>query len=161
LVSFAVNASAAEFAHKTEAGGVTFEWTLDGANLNAKLTAKTTGWVGVGFNPTKDMQDAAFVIGAFKDGAAKAALFIGTSPSAHSKEVEQDFVSNVAGKEENGVTEISFTIPLNYPKNPKVKPIAVDKDIDMLLAVSAEDTVKAKHRDRAHFKLNLTTGEKK
>ncbi len=152
-----VGASAADYKNKLEAKGVTFEWTIDGANLNGQLTAKTTGWVGVGFNPTKDMLDAAFVIGAVKDGQAKAALFIGTSPSAHSKDVEQGEVTNIGGSEADGVTKISFTIPL-VSKNPKVKPIAVDQDVKMLLAYSADDSIKSKHRDRAQLTVNLTTG---
>ncbi|MBU4459607.1 MAG: DOMON domain-containing protein [Verrucomicrobia bacterium] len=152
-----VSAPAADYTHKIEAKGVTFEWTVDGANLNAQLTAKTTGWVGVGFNPTKDMLDASFVIGAVKEGQAKAALFIGTSPSAHSKEVEQGDVTNIGGSEADGVTKIRFTIPL-VSKNPKVKPIATDKDIRMLLAYAADDSVKTKHRDRAELTVNLSTG---
>jgi len=153
----AVSASAADYAHKIEVKGVTFEWTVDGANLNAQLTAKTTGWVGVGFNPTKDMLDASFVIGAVKEGQPKAALFIGTSPSSHSKEVDQGDVKNIGGSEADGVTKISFTIPL-VSKNPKVKPIAADKDLRMLLAYAADDSVKSKHRDRAEFTVNLSTG---
>ena len=158
LAATSLSASSAEYKHKIEAKGVTFEWAVDGQNLNVRLAAKTTGWVGIGFNNTKDMQDATFVIGAVKDGVAKAALFVGTSPSAHSKEVDQDFVTNVAGKEENGSTELSFTIPLAYAKNPKVKPIALDKDVPILLAYAIDDSIKTKHRDRAELKVNLTTG---
>lgn len=153
----AVSATAADYTHKIEVKGVTFEWTVDGANLNARLTAKTTGWVGVGFNPTKDMLDASFVIGAVKEGQAKAALFIGISPSAHSKEVEQGEVTNIAGSETDGITKIGFAIPL-VSKNPKVKPIATDKDIRMLLAYAADDSVKSKHGERAELTVNLSTG---
>jgi hypothetical protein len=157
---FALSATAAEYKHKVVQAGVTFEWSIDGQSLNGRMSAKTTGWVGVGFNATKDMQDAGFVIGAVKDGQAKAAVYVGTAPTAHSKAVEQADISNIGGGEADGVTTISFTIPL-VSKDPKIRPIAVDKDTKVLLAYGEEDSVKVRHASRDEFLLNLSTGEVK
>ncbi len=156
----ALSAPAAEYKHKIVQTGVTFEWSVDGQSLNGRMSAKTTGWVGVGFNATKDMQDAGFVIGAVKDGQPKAAVYVGTSPMAHSKAIEQADIANIGGSEADGVTTITFTIPL-VSKDPKIRPIAVDKDTKVLLAYGEEDSVKVRHAERAEFLLNLSTGEVK
>jgi hypothetical protein len=157
---FALSAPAAEYKHKIVQAGVTFEWGIDGQSLNGRMSAKTTGWVGVGFNATKDMKDAGFVIGAVKDGQAKAAVYVGTAPTAHSKAVVQADISNIGGGEADGVTTISFTIPL-VSKNPQVKPIVPEKDTKVLLAYGEDDSVKVRHASRAEFLLNLSTGELK
>ena len=158
--AFAVSAPAAEYKHKIVQAGVTFEWGIDGQSLNGRMSAKTTGWVGVGFNATKGMQDAAFVIGAVKDGQPKAAVYVGNSPMAHGKATAEADVANVGGGEADGVTTIHFTIPL-VSKNPQVKPIAVDKDTKVLLAYGNDDSVKVRHAERAEVLLNLSTGEVK
>jgi len=158
--AFAVSAAAAEYKHKVVRAGVTFEWGIDGPSLNGRMSAKTTGWVGVGFNATKGMQDAGFVIGAVKDGQPKAAIHIGSSPMAHGKATAEADVANVGGSEADGVTTITFTIPL-VSKNPQFKPIAPEKDTKVLLAYGSDDSVKARHAERAEFLLNLSTGEVK
>ena len=58
----------ASYDHEMEAKGVTFAWKIDGDTLHAKVSAKTKGWVAVGFNPTKKMQDANYIIGFVKGG---------------------------------------------------------------------------------------------
>ena len=51
-------------------GDMRFEWKIDGANLHVRLSAKTTGWVAVGFDSTSAMKDANLIIGYVKDGRA-------------------------------------------------------------------------------------------
>ena len=45
-------ASAMEFTHKVDVDNMTFQWKVDGDNLHVGLKAKTTSWIGIGFNPT-------------------------------------------------------------------------------------------------------------
>lgn len=45
--------------YKDTKTGATFNWTIDGDTLYVGVTAKATGWVGVGFNPTGDKKDGA------------------------------------------------------------------------------------------------------
>lgn len=153
-------ASAVEYKHKVVQAGVTFEWAIDGDSLHGQLSAKTTGWVGVGFNATKDMQDAGFVIGAVKDGQPKAAIFLGVSPASHSKAIEQAELTGIDGDEKDGITTIRFTIPL-VSKVAGIRPIVPDRDTKVLLAYSNDDSIKVKHVARAEFLLNLATGELK
>ena len=54
--------SAADYEYEVKAKKMTFAWKIDGDMLAAKISAKTKGWVGIGFNPSEKMKGADFVI---------------------------------------------------------------------------------------------------
>jgi hypothetical protein len=140
-----------------------FLWTLNEDSLDVKLVAKTTGWVGIGFNPDEpeNMKAASFIIGFVRGGKAEAADHYGTELKKH-KDDEQiggksDF-SNFSGSEENGQTELSFTVPLDSG-DPMDKPISAQGDNTILLAYGKSDRIVLKHKFRSILKVNLSTGE--
>ncbi len=93
-----------------------FKWATDGALLRCTLSAPTTGWVSVGFNPTVMKKDANLIIGYFKQGTAYIQDNWGTSQTAHASDVSlggTDDVTDISGSETTGRTEISFAIPLD------------------------------------------------
>jgi hypothetical protein len=151
-----------KYSHKIDVEKISFHWEVDGTVLHVKLVAKTTGWVGIGFNPTESMKDANLILGYVKNGKAKTTDEYGISINKHqadSKIGGQKNVSNVAGKEENGTTEIRFTIALNSGDT-KDKPLSIDTKTIVLLAYGAgRDSFKAKHKFRIALKVNLKTGE--
>ena len=57
---------AADYDHEMEGGGVTFSWKVDGDTLHGKMSAKTKGWVAVGFNPVEKMQGGNYILGFVK-----------------------------------------------------------------------------------------------
>lgn len=63
---FPAYAGANEYPHKLEAKNMTVYWRIDKEQIHVKLTAKTTGWVAIGFDPEKAMQGADIIIGAVK-----------------------------------------------------------------------------------------------
>ena len=63
-------AYSASYDHEVEAKGVSFSWKDDGDTLHGKMSAKTKGWVAVGFNPSSKMKDANYILGYVKDGTA-------------------------------------------------------------------------------------------
>ncbi len=150
-----------KYSHKIDVEKISFQWEIDGTVLHVKLVAKTTGWVGIGFNPSEAMKDANFILGYVKNGKAKATDEYGSSQVKHQKDSKlggEYSVSNLAGKEENGTTEISFTIPLNSGDT-KDKPLSIDTETIVLLAYGAgRDSFKARHKFRAALKVNLKTG---
>jgi len=150
-----------KYSHKIDVKKISFHWEVDGTVLHVKLIAKTTGWVGIGFNPTEEMKDANFILGYVKNGKAKATDEYGISNNKHKTDHKiggQNNVSNLAGKEENGVTEISFTIPLNSGDT-KDRPLSIDTETIVLLAYGAgRDSFKSKHKFRTALKVNLKTG---
>lgn len=160
LVFSGAKAIAADYAHEITAKKMTFAWTINGANVDIKISAKTTGWVAVGFNPTKKMKDANIIIGYVKDGKVVISDEFGSKMTGHSGDGTgggQDNISNRAGTEESGVTTLSFTIPLNSG-DPKDGVIVANGDTKILLAYGNRDSFRPRHTFRTSRVINLSTG---
>jgi hypothetical protein len=59
---------AADYSNEVKAKNMSFSWKIDGDKLAVKMSAKTKGWVGIGFNPSDKMKDADFILGYVKKG---------------------------------------------------------------------------------------------
>jgi hypothetical protein len=95
--------------------GVLFEWEVAVDTLVATISAPTTGWVSVGFNPTKMMQDANFILAYVADGEVFIRDDFGTRMTSHDSDISQGGDENVTllgGSEEDGITSVTFSIPL-------------------------------------------------
>jgi hypothetical protein len=151
-----------EYDYKIAVENVVFQWKITGETIHIRLAAKTEGWVGIGFNPSARMKDANFIIGYVKEGEVNITDHYGTTERQHEKDTKlggQMNITDMAGKEEKGVTEITFSIPLNS-EDPKDQPIWTDKDNTVLLAYGAgRDSFRAKHHFRTVLKVNMSTGE--
>jgi len=96
--------------------GYSLQWRVNGDMLDVVLSYETTGWVSVGFDPSRMMQDANIIIGYVVDGTATISDQYGTGQTAHQPDTEiggADSLVNGSGVEEKGYTEISFSIPLD------------------------------------------------
>lgn len=149
------------YQHTITVEQMTFQWSLEPELIHIKLAAKTTGWVGVGFNPSQAMKDADFVIGYVKNGQANVKEQIGSGLNSHMEKVKsggKDNVTNISGKEENGMTEITFTLPLKSGDkfNTMIDP---NGETTVLLAYGAGmKSFLIKHQYRTALKVNLSTG---
>lgn len=153
--------SAASYDHEITSQKMTFAWKVDGSNLNVKISAPTKGWVGIGFNPSKEMKDAKFVLGYVKEGKAILSDEFGTGDTKH------DAVENLGGKsditlvggtEEGDVTTVEFTLPLisTDTKGGKIDPAG---ETTVLLAYGPDnDSFKIRHKFRTKLNVNLTSG---
>lgn len=153
---------AADYAHQIEAGKMTFAWTVNGKQLDVKLSADTTGWVAIGFHPTDRMQGANFILGYVKDGKVSLTDDFGDSPTGHKPDDKlggTEDVTLVGGSEENGRTTIEFSIPLG---SSDVNDGAIDAQGEtvVLLAYGPpdRDSFRIKHKFRTEMKVNLGTG---
>ncbi len=97
--------------------GITLQWRTDADYLYINLTAPTTGWVAVGFDPVNAMQDANIIIG-YVDSSGE--VFIrddyGTSPGSHAADTSlggADHVMDHYGMDDGSMTMLHFKIPLN------------------------------------------------
>ena len=98
------------------ATGFVFTWKIVDEHIEATVSAPTTGWVAIGFNPVNRMQGATYVIGYVQGSDVAIRHDWGTSPTSHRDVVAAGGVSRVTalgGKEEGGRTEISFRLPLD------------------------------------------------
>ncbi len=155
------NAQAAEYDHEVKDQNISFAWKVEPDTLAVKLTAKTTGWVAVGFNPTESMKDANIIIGYVKKGEVKIDDDFGNSKTSHISDTKMGGTSDitvVGGSETDGVTTIEFTMPLDSGDKNDHK-IDVNGDTKVLLAYGAgRDTFLTKHKYRTALKVNLSTG---
>jgi hypothetical protein len=149
--------------HEVKAESMTFRWKIEGNLMHGILRAKTTGWVAVGFNPSKGMKDASYVIGAEKDGKVKVENHFGTSERAHLSNKElgcKETITNAKGRLDGDFTEISFTIPTDT--NDKcAKPLSFTQDTKVLLAYGSGKRFTFGHPFKTTMMVNLKTGVKK
>jgi len=139
-----------------------FLWTLQQDSIDIKLVAPTKGWIGIGFNPEtpENMKGANFIIGYVKGGEAQAFDHFGTTKNKHKDDEKlegtADF-SNLSGSEQDGRTELEFTVPLDSG-DAQDGALNLEENI-VLLAYGRSDSIVLKHRFRSLLKVNLTTGE--
>jgi len=98
--------------------GVTLEWMVNDttSTLHVRITAPTSGWVAVGFDPILIMQDANLIIGYVGTGSTEIRDDWGTGRTSHDADIAlggTDDVTLVAGSENDTHTEIEFTIPMD------------------------------------------------
>jgi len=157
-------AQSTEYQHSLTAEKMTFDWSVVGDQLAVKLNAPTTGWVAVGFNPSKKMKDANIVIGYVKKGKVKIVDHFGTAATQHKGDKKVGGAGNVTvvgGSEEGDSTTIEFSIPLNSgdKKDGVIDPTA---DTTVILAFGTDrDSFRMKHKYNATVVVNLSTGATK
>jgi hypothetical protein len=161
LVNTVCITSAADYAHEVKDKKMSFAWSVEGETLAVKISAATEGWVGVGFNPSKKMKDANFVLGYVKKGKAKITDEYGDKATSHKSDKKLGGTVDavlVGGVEEGGVTTIEFTLPLKSGDTHDGA-LDVNGDTIVLLAFGAgRDSFKSKHKYRSSFKVNLGSG---
>jgi len=164
LLTLPLTLSAAEYQHKLEEKDMMFAWTIQGDEIHVQLSAKTEGWVAVGFDPIDAMEGANIIIGAVKDGKVKIEDHFGDRKRGHSSDEElggKNDVKNPVGTEEKGITTVSFTIPLNSGDKYD-KPIPADGKGKVMLAYGAgKDSFTNRHPFNVVYEINLKTGESK
>jgi len=152
---------ASEYDHEVQAKKITFAWKIEGDNLAVKLSAETEGWVGIGFNPVKEMKGANFILGYVKNGKVVLEDDFGSGQNSHKADTKLDGTSDVTlvgGLEKDGMTTVEFTIPLNSVDKNDTKIDANGENIVLLAYGSGRDTFLAKHKYRTALKVNLSTG---
>jgi hypothetical protein len=96
--------------------GMTLSWRVTGDDLEVELTGPTTGWIAVGFKPTRMMRDANILIGYVDADEVVMTDQFGTTMTAHRPDEEIGGSSDttvLSGSETGGETTIRFTIPLD------------------------------------------------
>jgi hypothetical protein len=160
----AVPVLAEAYDHEVTARGMSFAWTVDGETLKGKMSAKTGGWVAVGFNPSDKMKDANIIIGYVKDGVGTVADHFGDQATGHADDTELGGTSDVTlvgASEENGMTTIEFTMPM-ASADANDGALTADGDTVLLMAYGPDrDSFKPRHSYRGTKTVNLATGAEK
>jgi hypothetical protein len=135
----------------------TFSYRVDGANLVAKLSYPTKGWLAVGFNPTDKMKDGNFIIGALKDKMPVVQDEFGTSPLEHKADTLVGGKNNIVASsvvQIGDTTTLSFTIPLDSG-DPKDAKLEKGKEIKIIFAAGKEPDFSRKHIALGKAKITL------
>lgn len=89
-------------------------WTMGEDTFEVEVSAKTTGWISIGFDPSYKMKGANIIIGYIKDGEIVMRDDYGTGPFQHASDESlggTNDITDISGTEENGTTTLSFSIP--------------------------------------------------
>lgn len=98
------------------ADGVSLTIRPENDSLEISISAPTTGWVSVGFEPSRVMKDADIYIGYVQDGEVLLRDDFGTGNTSHAPDTSlggESSFTGLSGTETGGVTSITFTIPRN------------------------------------------------
>ncbi|MDA3948350.1 MAG: DOMON domain-containing protein [Spirochaeta sp.] len=144
---------------RAEAAGVDLQWRITGDALEVQMSAQTTGWVSVGFDPSRQMADANIVIGYVADGTLVIADDYGVGPMNHDRDTSHggtDDISQPEGTEENGRTTIRFVIPLDSG-DAMDKPLGAGSTYTVLVAYGPDgaDDFSTYHAARGSVKIEL------
>lgn len=137
--------------------GIIFQWKVVGDYLKIRLSAPTEGWVAVGFNPSNMMKDADYKLAYVEDGQTFIEDHYGSGYISHKEDTNLggtgDFELD-GGSEENGVTSVGFTIPLNSG-DAYDKILKEGDEVKVLLAYSGRDSFRRKHKERTSVVIRL------
>lgn len=142
-----------------ESDGLVFQWIIDGDEIEVTISAPTTGWVSVGFNPQRRMAGATYVIGYVAGGEVHVRHDYGNAPTAHRPVVDLGGTSRVTaigGREVDGRTEISFRLPLD-PGGDFYTPIVAGERNTVIWAIgpAGAKNFTAYHARRGSFSVEL------
>jgi len=161
---FAGTLYAGKYQHSVAIDKMSFDWSVTGDTLAVKIAAPTTGWVGIGFNPSDMMKDANIIIGYVKDGQVTISDDFGVGVTAHAPDEVKGGTSNVTvvgGSEAGNTTTLEFTIPL---KSGDDKDGAIDPNADtkVMFAYGPDrDSMRMKHQYDKVVTINLSSGAMK
>lgn len=136
---------------------VTFKWAVKEGTLFVNLSAPTTGWVAVGFEPTMMMKNADLIIGYVNGSEVVVEDHFGVRPTAHVPDVEiggTNDVTVLGGSEENGTTTLRFSIPLDSMDTFDRK-LEKGETYKVIVAYGKRDDVASYHVKRGSFKIKL------
>ncbi|MBM9513514.1 DOMON domain-containing protein [Desulfogranum marinum] len=161
---FTAQSSAADYQHSVTADKMRFDWSINGDVLAVKLTAPTKGWVGIGFNPSKKMKDADFIVGYVKGGKVSIFDEFGTQATQHGQDTKRggnNDVTVVGGSEQGKQTTLEFTIPVKSGDSLDAT-LDLQGDTVVLLAYGPDrDSTRMKHTYHKAMIVNLSNGSVK
>ena len=137
---------------------INLQWNVSGSqDLEVIVSAPTTGWIAIGFDPTSQMKDANFVLCAVISGTATARDDFGVGSYTHSPDTVlggADNVTVLGGSENAERTEVQFTIPLDSGDEYD-RVLIPGNEYTVLLAHGGSDDFGMKHTYRTSVQITL------
>ena len=131
-------------------GKFNLHWSLDGDEVYFALQGETTGWVALGLEPTRAMQDADMLMGWVEGGRASVLDAFSTGAfGPHPPDTDLGGSSDIldfAGSERNGITTIELKRKLST-RDRYDKAVATRGTMSIIWAVGRSDSYLTKHAD--------------
>lgn len=143
--------------YSVTASGITLRYKIEDSSLHCQLSAPTSGWVAVGFNPSSMMLNANLIIGYVQENSAHIRDDWGISNTQHSADISLGGTSDVTllgGSEASGISELEFLIPLNSGDQYDQIMIA-GESYPIILAMGSADDFTSFHSAAAFASINL------
>ena len=139
--------------------GVDVQWRVNDDQITVQMSAPTTGWVAVGFDPARMMAEANMIIGYVENGTLTIADDYGTAATAHGRDTENggtDDIISAEGRETEEGAQITFTIPLDSG-DPTDKPLTPGNSYKVIVAYGPDrsNNLDAYHEARGSFTMEL------
>ena len=157
LVLLSFNVAFAQDYNVVTKDGFTFSWRVSDVTMDIILEAPTMGWVSVGFDPSKKMKDANYIIGSIdKNGTLTIQDNFGTGHISHKPDEKLGGVDNITnkfGEEKDGKTTLKFSIPLD--SKDKFDVALNPGKHAVILASSKNDRLTSKHNKLVKFEIEI------
>ena len=136
----------------------TFTWHCDSVDLIGRVAYPTKGWVAAGFNPVKVMQGANIIMGCVTDkGETILSDQFGVEMYKHKPDDAIGGVNNITKgsvTEVDGVTTVSFTIPLKSGDARDVE-LTAGTEVTVIFSESSKDNITRRHDTVAKTRITL------
>lgn len=121
------------------------------------MTAPTTGWISLGFNPTRRMKDADYILAFVENGQLYLSDEYGTGSTSHKSDLSlggENSAKAVSFVEEPKRTTITFSLPQNSGDRYDTVFVQGEK-CKVLAAYSNSKNLKSMHRKRTSVDIVL------
>ncbi len=134
-----------------------FSWAFKGETIEFTVTAPTTGWISLGFNPTSRMKDADYILAYVENGKLHLSDEYGTGSTSHKSDVSlggKESAKAVSFVEEAKRTTITFSLPLN--SGDRYDTVFVKGETcNVLAAYATSKNLSSRHRKRDSVEITL------
>ncbi|MFA6682094.1 MAG: DOMON domain-containing protein [Sphaerochaeta sp.] len=132
-------------------------WVFKAESIEFTMSAPTTGWISLGFNPTRWMKDADYILAYVENGQIYISDEFGTGITSHKSDVSlggKESAKAISFVEEAKKTTITFSLPLN--SGDQYDTVFVEGEECKVLAVYATSkNFKSKHKKRSSIDIIL------
>lgn len=134
-----------------------FSWVFKADTVEFTMTAPTTGWISLGFNPTRRMKDADYILAYVDNGVITISDEYGTGTTSHKSDLSlggKESAKVISFSEKGGITSITFSLSQN--SGDKYDTVFVEGEkCKVIAAYSSSKNLSSRHRKRDSVEIIL------
>lgn len=134
-----------------------FSWVFKADTIEFTMSAPTTGWISLGFNPAKRMKDADYILAFVENGQVFISDEYGTGNTSHKNDVSlggENSAKPISFVTESNKTTITFALPLSSGDQYDTVFVEGEK-CKVLGAYSTSKNFNSKHKKRSSVDIIL------